>query len=478
MREFLKNREKGAVIVMFALFIPLLMLCAGLAIDLGNLYAHKTRLQNAADAAALAGAREFAVKGETVDSHDDADTKAREYASMDMENDTIDGVYRAGKPAITENSEGEGKAENNIYYRVDLTETVPLYFLRIIPGLNKQEVSVTSIVKLGDSVAYKKTPGDELFIIKNRFDAVNSVKNPDNPYIAGQATNFFNGNIVYTNGTESKVSDEYSANYFEEMRKRGDFKYSTQMGEDKLSTFLKSKAKEDNVTVTQASKEDSDNIYHSDPYYQPYDMDYLARYTRERMNLPDYSARTWNNWDNYKQKFGQVSEGYKKITSSMLSQDLAITANMGNGDGNTSIAIDGTIPGGSEPVYLYIDESVNQRLNIDVTASNGRPLRIIYMGTSEIAFNIASGTTFSGTIYAPYASQVLVNAGGANFEGSMIVDKLTLRGDDATYTFKDYGPGGSTDGNGAKDVMVGKNSDISLISSILGGASLESVTWN
>ncbi len=475
MREFWKNREKGAVIVMFALFIPLMMICVGLAVDLGNLYAHKTRLQNAADAAALAGAREFAVKGETVDSHSEADDEAKLYAKKAAENNNgkniIVGVYRAGEAKLQENSDVEAKTEDkSIYYRVDLTETVPLYFLRII-GLTEQEVAVTSIVKLGDSVAYKKTPGDELFIIKSGFDAVNSVKNPDNPNITGQVSNFFNGNIVYTDGTANKVSKEYADNHYKKMN----FKYSTQMGE--LETFFKSKAKEDNVTVTQASKEDSNNIYHSDPYYQPYDMDYLARYTRERMNLPDYSARTWEGWDSYKQKFGQVSEGYKKITSSMLSQDLAITANMGNGDGNTSIAIDGTIPGGSEPVYLYIDESVNQRLNIDVTASNGRPLRIIYMGTSEIAFNIASGTTFSGTIYAPYASQVLVNAGGANFEGSMIVDKLTLRGDDATYTFKDYGPGGSTDGKGAKDVMVGKNSGISLISSILGGASLESVTW-
>lgn len=49
----LKN-ERGAYMVFFAILIPILFACAGLAVDLGNGFARHARLQKAADAAVLA----------------------------------------------------------------------------------------------------------------------------------------------------------------------------------------------------------------------------------------------------------------------------------------------------------------------------------------------------------------------------------------------------------------------------------------
>jgi len=46
----LKN-ERGAYMVFFAILIPILFGCAGLAVDLGNGFARHARLQKAADAA-------------------------------------------------------------------------------------------------------------------------------------------------------------------------------------------------------------------------------------------------------------------------------------------------------------------------------------------------------------------------------------------------------------------------------------------
>lgn len=45
--------KKGAVLLFAALLLPLLFAFAGLAFDLGNMYALHSRLQNSADAAAL-----------------------------------------------------------------------------------------------------------------------------------------------------------------------------------------------------------------------------------------------------------------------------------------------------------------------------------------------------------------------------------------------------------------------------------------
>ena len=53
-RKFVDRNEKGAVIVFLAITLPLLLVLVGGAIDFGNAYIHKSRLQNTADAAALA----------------------------------------------------------------------------------------------------------------------------------------------------------------------------------------------------------------------------------------------------------------------------------------------------------------------------------------------------------------------------------------------------------------------------------------
>jgi hypothetical protein len=48
--------ERGGVLVLVALFLPLALLLASFVIDIGNWWVHKRHLQTQADAAALAGA--------------------------------------------------------------------------------------------------------------------------------------------------------------------------------------------------------------------------------------------------------------------------------------------------------------------------------------------------------------------------------------------------------------------------------------
>ena len=53
------DRQRGAVAIIVALSLAVLIGFAGLALDLGHLYVDKTELQNAADACALAASREL-----------------------------------------------------------------------------------------------------------------------------------------------------------------------------------------------------------------------------------------------------------------------------------------------------------------------------------------------------------------------------------------------------------------------------------
>lgn len=53
------KKQKGAVAIVAALSLPILIGFAGLALDLGHLYVEKTELQNATDACALAASREL-----------------------------------------------------------------------------------------------------------------------------------------------------------------------------------------------------------------------------------------------------------------------------------------------------------------------------------------------------------------------------------------------------------------------------------
>src|SRR6266576_5757458 len=54
-----QSNERGSIIIMTAIFMLLLFLMLGLCIDVSRIYMTRAELQNAADAAALSGAREF-----------------------------------------------------------------------------------------------------------------------------------------------------------------------------------------------------------------------------------------------------------------------------------------------------------------------------------------------------------------------------------------------------------------------------------
>ena len=51
------NSQRGAFLILVAFLLPLIMAMLGFVIDFGNVYWHKSVLQNCADASALGGAK-------------------------------------------------------------------------------------------------------------------------------------------------------------------------------------------------------------------------------------------------------------------------------------------------------------------------------------------------------------------------------------------------------------------------------------
>ena len=234
------KRERGSILVLTALLLPILFGCLGIAYDVGNIYIHKARLQNVTDAAALAGGRaylqsqkkttgtkdtydnytngnitdeEYVIGGSKTRSgyHPDADNAADVYIYNNIINlgnkVYSDKFSHYALPGYKKVGEDYVNADE-IFYRIGLYEQVPLYFLSVITNKNVETVRAGSVVV----VVPEKT---ETTIIPGGGGGSYTVKNPsifDNLYTYSeyfdpglsndnnQIRSTFNGNMVFTYG--------------------------------------------------------------------------------------------------------------------------------------------------------------------------------------------------------------------------------------------------------------------------------------
>lgn len=102
--------QKGSAIVIVALGVTVMMGFGALVVDVGNLYLHKTRLANMADAAALAGVQDLPANSQL------AVSNAYRYAAQNGMNSDVVGVT---------------VSNNNRVIGVTATRKVPLFLARI-----------------------------------------------------------------------------------------------------------------------------------------------------------------------------------------------------------------------------------------------------------------------------------------------------------------------------------------------------------
>lgn len=440
-KDHMKRNQKGDVFVMVAAGIAAMMFCSAAVVDLGSLYAYKSELQNAADAAALAGAHAMADNSETVSEHPKADKFAEEYVENNLGNGYTAIPSYAAKQA--------GDTGSTIYYRVQLRDHAPTYFLKFFMD-EGPEITVDGIASIsGDSGSSGSNSGKDLFIFRKNLTGVNSIDNPDNFDTTGQIRTTFDGTIAFTDGTGKDQSSTYKYN---------NLQASTQSSS--LHHFFTQKARDESLSVNQAIGKGSDYA-HQETYIQ-YDMDELGSLTRKMMGIPDYVPNSTDYAGN------SAFNGKKDMNSGDLSHNVARTADPSNRDGNVSININSPIPGNTnDPVYLYLDESITQ-INFNVNASNDRPLILVYTGTGQLHMNMSNNNTFRGIVYAPNVNEgegVLINANGGTFSGSIIANSINLQGGRGTFKYESFnvaGTSGTSSGSGSGS-GASPSSKISLV---------------
>ena len=146
-QSYLRERwQRGQIIVFTAILLPFIIAMCGLTVDFGNMYVHKSKLQNAADAAAIAGAYAYADNGENKDQHPNANDAADDSIEINHSNHSnITREYKARK------------SNNKDYFRVVLREDVPIYFLRLFNVGNTAEVAADAVASI------ESTGGDSVF---------------------------------------------------------------------------------------------------------------------------------------------------------------------------------------------------------------------------------------------------------------------------------------------------------------------------
>ena len=226
------KQQSGSILVISALMLPVMLGCLGFAYDFGNLYVHKSRLQNIADAAALAGGRAYLdsqkkptgtkdesdempglMGGEEVfyqvgktpernySNHWDADNAADDYISKNIVNlgTSVTSDQFSHFALKTEGMSGR------VFYRIGLYEDVPLHFLPVIGMKKEQKVRAGAIALIDDGmgVGAGKALFDNLFVVKDGISLGSDV----GVDAQGNINGTFDGGIVFATGKDFAAGD-------------------------------------------------------------------------------------------------------------------------------------------------------------------------------------------------------------------------------------------------------------------------------
>ena len=376
--------QKGAILILTALLLPMLICGTGLAVDLGNIYVQKTRLQNTADAAALAGAKAYAVNNETTSKHPYANTTASQYIQGDYHNLNTDEPI--AEPIYTADTD-----KNITRFHVELSKEVPLYFLKIFYDKDTFTVPAKSIA----AITYKGTPANNN-PFKNLFTFTKELttKNVIEPGLNNKTIfTTFNGNIVYTNDTSTF---QYNAN------------------DPYAKAFYPSETK---------GKRTNDPEVSAKGYtakHQNLNISSYANTLKEKYkNATKYSNRENDNFRLSANAINQTEYYIKNANEAVL--DLSQNTNKISND----------------PIHITVDSASTPKIYLKNNSSNeNQPIIYTYLGRNDVVFE-GSGGSFYGIIYAPYA-RVFCNDNNFKFYGSIVSESIRLEANGAQYYFKDY----------------------------------------
>jgi cytoskeletal protein CcmA (bactofilin family) len=203
MKRFWENQQ-GSIIVTVALLFSALMGFGGLALDLGNLYVVKTKMQNAADAAVTGGGLELPNTTQAM-------AQAR---SLITQNN-----FDPGLATITFTQNAVKNPGNNPEINCTITQNVPTFFMGVF-GFNTVTVSATAeaILKPGSAggpfnyTIFSGSPSQTLSLngsqtIKGSVHANANLKINGSSHITGAAEGATGVSINGANDIGSVVAD-------------------------------------------------------------------------------------------------------------------------------------------------------------------------------------------------------------------------------------------------------------------------------
>lgn len=406
----IKN-ERGAYMVFFAILIPILFGCAGLAVDLGNGFARHARLQKAADAAALAGAAAFAMNQETVDNHPKADAQAETYAKVNW------GNGRASFPKRPQPKMVDGV----LYYRVLLQESIPTTFIKFV-GIKEDLFNIEA-----EAVAVIPTQSNAQL----KFDSLAS--------FSGSMSGTFNNNNGTDNGNNNPIASTYDGHV---VCYNQDF-YNANYNKPEFQKFFTGEAR--NLPRNEAVQKG---------LYSP----------MEKGNESDFTAFCQKTNDAIDKMFSDPADYFTPARGSQnyslpnsdydgtQKNKVLLTGEPGNG--NFSLTLGNLAGDQNEPVYVYL-KGVFSLVNINLQEDIKRPIIFCLPGKNpwwptEIHFN-GNDHDFRGVLYTPYANNTPLNFENGTFRGTILTHDLMLQSNHGSFVFEEFGfpTGGSGSSGGS-----------------------------
>lgn len=404
----IKN-ERGAYMVFFAILIPILFGCAGLAVDLGNGFARHARLQKAADAAALAGAATFAMNQETVDSHQKADAQAETYAKVNWGN---------GRASFQKRPEPK-MVDGVLYYRVLLQESIPTTFIKFV-GIKEDLFNIEA-----EAVAVIPTQSNAQL----KFDSLAS--------FSGRMSGTFNNNNGTDNGNNNPIASTYDGHV---VCYNQDF-YNANYNKPEFQKFFTGEAR--NLPRNEAVQKG---------LYSP----------MEKGNESDFTAFCQKTNDAIDKMFSDPADYFTPARGSQnyslpnsdydgtQKNKVLLTGEPGNG--NFSLTLGNLAGDQNEPVYVYL-KGVFSLVNINLQEDIKRPIIFCLpeknpWWPTEIHFN-GNGHDFRGVLYTPYANNTPLNFENGTFRGTILTHDLMLQSNHGSFVFEEFGfPTGGSGSSG------------------------------
>lgn len=453
MKPFTHNRkQKGAFLVLFAVLLPVFLLLVALVSEIGRIWAYHTKLQNAADAAALAGAANF-VNGDTIDSHPNADLFADRYVTANLGHNLTASPnlqqFQAKTKAAT-GSEGEKS-----YYRVHLEEEIPLIQATAAwlhrPTFLVKATAVALIGKEGTSGGGGIKLG-KLATIGSWFDGSfynNNGRDNDDAMLHQNKIEgaVFDGDVIiwdWQKQTQGMSFEQYYINNPE-----GKFKLFT----SEARGHTRYDAIQNNMYQYPSKGE------------APAGVDPKTYYT-EQYQAGEKAVR-------------DAFRSESNVIPKKGSQVIELSGNGGEGayyelasdtSGNLTIRLKDFIQKSDNPVYLFVNDDL-RLLKIVLEDDVNQPVIISYFGhpngdpysPTTVQFEgqsvkkikgqfVKQNHNFRGSLYMPDSQIIPFNFESGNFSGSIYADAIQFQSNSGNFKFEEFSLPGGGGGSGTPAV--------------------------